>query len=68
MKIGAGMVPAWHWSSYEEIPYIQEQRRSPSKMVGGAKSCLESNPISTRDVQRAQTNLMCTRSKDPHRD
>ena len=32
------------------------QRRSPSKMVGGAKSRLESNPLPTRDAQRAQTN------------
>ena len=39
----------------KNIPHIQGQRRSPSKMVGGAKSHLESNPILTRDVQRAQT-------------
>ena len=31
------------------------QRRSPNKMVGGAKSCLESNPIPARDTWRAQT-------------
>ena len=28
-------------------PYVQEQRRSPSKSVGGAKSCSESNLIPT---------------------
>ena len=30
-------------------------RRSPSKMLGGVKLCLESNPIHAKDVQRAQT-------------
>ena len=30
-------------------------KRSPSKKVGGAKSPLDSNPIPTRDAQRAQT-------------
>ena len=53
--VGAGAVPAPCWSDFEEIPHIQGQRRSPSKMVGGAKSCLESNPIPTRVAQRAQT-------------
>ena len=52
----------------EEIPHDQGQRRSPNKMVGGVKSCLESNPIPTRDVQRAQTNLVPTRTQRPHRD
>ena len=37
-------------------------------MVGRAKSCLKSNPIPTRDTQRAQTNLACTRTQRPHRD
>ena len=35
--------------------HIPGQRRSPSKMVGGTKSHLESNPIPARDVWRAQT-------------
>ena len=39
----------------KKIPHVQEQRRSPNKMVGGAKSCLESNPIPVRDAERAQT-------------
>ena len=50
----------WHWSGgcaawggCEEIPHFQGQR-SPRKMVGGAKSHLESNPILARDTQRAQ--------------
>ena len=37
-------------------------------MAGGANSHLESNPIHTRDAQRAQTNLVCTRTQGPHRD
>ena len=41
----------------KKIPQVQGQTRSPSKMVGGAKSCLESNPIPARDVQMAQTKL-----------
>ena len=43
------------WSGCKEIPYTQGQRRSPSKMVGGENSRLESNPIPARDAQRAQT-------------
>ena len=43
-------------------------RRSPSKMKGGAKSQLESNPIPTRDAQRAQINLGHTRTQRTHRD
>ena len=50
-----GVAAAWPWSNSEERPHIQGQRRSPSKMVEGAKSCLELNPIPTRDAQRAQT-------------
>ena len=41
---------------------------SPSKIVGGVKSHLESNPIPPRDTQRAQTNLVPTRTQRPHRD
>ena len=43
------------WIPPEKEPCVQVQRRSPNKMVGGAKSCLESNPIPTRDTWRAQT-------------
>ena len=39
----------------KKIPHVQQQRRSPSKMVGGAKSHLESNPIPSRDTRRAPT-------------
>ena len=34
-------------SHQRKIPYIRGQRRSPSKSVGGAKSCLELNTIPT---------------------
>ena len=44
-------------SHQKKISHVQGQRRSPSKMVGGAKSHLESNPIPARDAQRAQTKL-----------
>ena len=57
-----------HWSSCEEIPYIQGQRRSPSKMVGEVNSYLESNPIPARDAQRAQANLEHTRTQRCHKD
>ena len=46
----------------EEILHVQEQRRSPSKMVGVPNWHSESNPIPARDAQRAQTNLVRTRT------
>ena len=55
----AGVVATWHWSDFEEMPIDQGQRRSLSKMVGGAKSSLESNPIPARSTKRAQTILVC---------
>lgn len=39
--------------------------RSPRKMVGEANLSLESNPISTRDSQRPQTNLCTPRPRNP---
>ena len=39
-----------------------------SKMVGGAKSHLESNRIPTRDTQRAQTKPCVHHDPKPHRD
>ena len=56
------------WSICEEITHVQGQRRSPSKMVGGVKSHLASNPIPARDIQRAQTKLVYTRIQGSHRD
>ena len=80
LKISAGnLPPSWHLSTamhsagavsgQEEIPHIQgQEQRNPSKMVRGVNSHLESNPIPARDAQRAQTNLICTRTQGLHRD
>ena len=65
---GTGAVAAPCWGNFEDIPHVQGQRGSTSKMVGGAKLHLESNPTPIRDVQRAQINLVCTRTQRPHRD
>ena len=46
------------------IPHVQGQR-SPSKMVGEAESHLESNPIPTRNTQRAQKYLCSLGPRDP---
>ena len=35
----------------KKIPYIQRQRKSPNKMVGGAKSSLESNPYTPETLR-----------------
>ena len=52
----------------KKIPHVQGPRRSPSKMAVGVKLHLESNPLPTRDAQRAQTNLVCNRTQRHHRD
>ena len=52
-----------HW---KRISHIQGQRRSPSKLVGGMKLCLESNPISAREAWRAQTKP-CAHQETPQR-
>ena len=62
------VVAACGWSNCEEIPHVQEQRRSPNKMVGGANSSLDSNPIPSRNAQKAQAKLVRTRTQGPHRD
>ena len=66
--VGAGVAAVQCWSDFEDISHVQGQRRGPSKMVGGVKSHLESNPIPATDAQRAQANLVCTRTQKPHRD
>ena len=66
--VGAGVEAEQRWSICEEITHIQGWRRSPSKMVGGTKSCLESNPTPARATQSAQTNLVSTKTQRPHRD
>ena len=43
---------------------FQRQRRSPNKMVGGAKLFLESNLILTRDAWRTQTNSCAHQDPD----
>ena len=37
-------------------------------IVGGVKSCLKSNPLPARDAQKAQTNLVCTKTQRPHKE
>ena len=51
-------------SHQEKILHTQGQRRSLGKIVGGAKSCLESHPILARDTRRAQTKP-CVLNQDP---
>ena len=41
-------------SHQKKIPHVQRQR-SPSKMVWGVKSSLQSNPMPPRDTRRVQT-------------
>ena len=50
----------WDECNFEDILHFQGQGRSP-------KMALESNLIFARDAQRAQTNLVCTRTQRPHR-
>ncbi|XP_070336393.1 phospholipid-transporting ATPase FetA-like isoform X3 [Odocoileus virginianus] len=52
-------------SDFEEISHVQGQRRSHSKTVGGVKSHLESNPMPTRDTQRAATYLCAPGPRAP---
>ena len=42
-------------SDQKKISHVWGQRSSPRKTVGGAKSCLKSNPIPAGDAQRDQT-------------
>ena len=54
----------WAISRYSHAQQCQQgQRRSPCKTLGGENLHLESNPIPTRDAQRVQTNLVCTRTR-----
>ena len=50
----------------KKILLVQGQRRSPKKMVGEARSCLESNPIPARDAERAPTKS-CAHQKNSQR-
>ena len=58
----ARAVAVWCCSGYKEIPHAQGQR-SPSKMVGGAKSLLESNPITHQRCSEG-SNICCAH-QDP---
>ena len=58
--------PVFGGSHQKKIPYVQGQRRSPNKMVGGAKSCLETNHIPPTDAQGAQTKP-CVHQETPQR-
>ena len=54
----------------KKIPYIQRQRKSPNKMVGGAKSSLESNlytPETLRGLKKIKktTTLWAPGPRDP---
>ena len=49
----------------KNTPCVQGQRRLLSKMVGGVKSRLESNPISARDAQRLKQTLCAPQHRDP---
>ena len=58
----------WAISRCSHAQQWHQGQRSPRKVVGGANSHLESNPIPTRDAQRAQTNLIHPRTQEPQRD
>ena len=66
--VGAGVATAWRWSDFGEIPHVQGERRNTSKMVGRGKVSFRIKPHSCQDAQRAQTNLVHTRTQRPHRD
>ena len=53
-------------SHQKKISHVQGQRRSCSKMVGGVKSRVESNPIPARDSWTAQTKC-CAYQETPQR-
>ena len=62
---GSVAVAVQHWSNFEEIPHIQGQRRSPSKTVGGAKSCLESTPYHPETLRGLKHTLCAPGPRDP---
>ena len=56
LSMGSQRVRQEKVGSYQKkILHVQGQRRSPNKTVGGEKSHLDSNPITSRDAWRAQT-------------
>ena len=49
-----------------KYPMSKVKGENPSKIVGGAKLHLESNPIPTRDARGLKQNIV--HSRRPHRD
>ena len=43
----------------KKIPHVQGQKRSSSKMVGGAKLDVELNPIHTRGSSEGSNKILC---------
>ena len=52
-------------SRAKEIPHVQGQRRSPSKMVGGVKLCLGSNSIPSETLRGPKHTLWTPGPRDP---
>ena len=61
-----------HWQEnvgpqQKKIPHVQGLRRSPNKMVGGAKSCLESNSYPPEVLGGLKQNLVHARTQRCHK-
>ena len=52
-------------SSHEEIPHIQGQRRSPSKMVGRANLPLNQTPFPPETLRGLKQTLCAPGIRDP---
>ena len=52
-------------SHQKKTPHVQGQRRSLSKMVGGVKLHLESNPTTARGLQGSNKTLCTPGPRDP---
>ena len=61
----AGAEAGQHWNDFEETAHVQQQRRNPSKMVEGAKSHLESNPIPPETLRGLKQTLYTPGARDP---
>ena len=54
-------------SHRKKIPHVQGQRRSPNKMVRGAKLCLELNLFPPETLGGHKQNLAHSRTQGPHK-
>ena len=63
--VGAEVVAECHCIDLEEIYHVQGQRRSPSKMVGGAKSHLESTPFPPEMLRGLKHTLCAPGPRNP---